>query len=161
MAVRLHTQMMTECCAYLRYKRQYNIVVDEYKNCDVIGLNDTSDFIEVEIKTSVADLKNDKKKPKHTWYGDDKSRKFKPNKFFFLVPEELFEKVKPYVEENFPYAGIMIWNQGGTKGRKFVADIKVKKHAKMLKSKKLTDKQFKDLIKRLVSSMIISKLKLL
>lgn len=147
--------------AYLRYKRQFNIVVDEYKNCDVIGLNDTSDFIEVEIKTSFADLKNDKKKPKHTWYGELKSRKFKPGKFFFMVPEELFEKVKPYVDEHFPYAGIMVWKPGKNKGRKFVADVKVKKHAKDLNSKKLTDKQFKDLLKRLVSSIVISKLKLI
>ena len=78
-----------------------------------------------------------------------------------MIPEELFETVKPYVEENFPYAGIMAWAPGKQKGKQFVTDIKIKKQAKTLKSKKLTDKQYIKFQKRIVSSMIISKLKLL
>ncbi len=161
MAVRLHSQMITEALCYLRYKRQFDLVADEYLKCDVLGLNGRDDLLEIEIKTSFADLKNDKKKPKHTWYGDDKSRKFKPSKFYFMVPEELVEKVRPYVEENFPYAGIMAWVPGTTRGSKFVTNVKIKKQAKALKNKKLTDKQYIKFQKRIVSSMIISKLKVL
>jgi hypothetical protein len=152
--------MITEALAYLRYKRQYILVVDEYKKCDVLAINGYTDIIEVEIKTSFADLKNDLKKPKHSWYGIEKSRKFKPQKFYFMIPEELFEKVEPYVKENFPYAGIMLWKPGTNKGRKFVTNIRIKKQAKDLKNKKLTNKQYIDIQKRVVSSMIIAKLKL-
>jgi hypothetical protein len=161
MAVRLHSQMITEALAYLRYKRQFELVADEYLKCDVLGLNGRDDLLEIEIKTSFADLKNDKKKPKHGYYGDDKSRKFKPSKFYFMVPEELVEKVRPYVEEHFPYAGIMAWVPGKKKGSKFLCNILIKKQAKALKNKKLTDKQYIKFQKRIVSSMIISKLKLL
>lgn len=60
------------------------------------------DIIEVEIKTSFAYLKNLKRSLSIPGK-EDKPRKFKPQKFYFIIPGELFKRVKTYVEEKeFP-----------------------------------------------------------
>lgn len=67
-------------------------------------------LIEVEIKTSVQDLKRDFKKPKHQIY----QRKGKvrnsaipwiPYQFYFAVPLGLYKKVRKLIPENY---GIMV-----------------------------------------------------
>jgi hypothetical protein len=47
-------------------------------------------MIEIEIKTSKADLNNDFKKPKHRIY-ETKQGPWVPHQFYFAVPEELVE----------------------------------------------------------------------
>jgi hypothetical protein len=157
MPVRKHTRLITECMAHLRYKKQCEYVVSEYNKCDVIGI-DKDTIYELEVKTTIADLKNELKKPKHKIY-DSKSRKFKPTYFYIVIPEELVEKAEVWIRENLPHAGLMSYKPSTFKRYKINTNIKVKKRAKKLNSKKFTDKQMAALIKRIVSSMLQTKIK--
>jgi hypothetical protein len=157
MTVRKHTRMITEALAHLRYKKQCEYVVSEFLNCDVLGI-DKDTIYEYEIKTSLADLKNEKKKPKHGIY-DSKSRKFKPTYFYILIPEELHEKAIKWVSENIPHAGVIAYKECTFKKYKINTNMKVKKRAKKLNSKKFTTNQMVSLVKRIVSSMVQTKIK--
>lgn len=67
-------------------------------------------LIEVEVKISVSDFKADFKKEKHKYLsGQDNSKKFIPNKFYYAVSEEIASKI-----EVPKYAGLIVISNNKT-----------------------------------------------
>jgi hypothetical protein len=91
---------------WLRFGKQYSFVATEagYWSADVLGTNGKQ-VIEIETKISKHDLKADIKKHKHYHY---KCAKFQsPNRFFFLVPENLAEEAAAQAESINPAYGVL------------------------------------------------------
>lgn len=102
-----------EGLCFLRYGRSMPFVATEVETiygtrADVFAANDTCS-IELEVKTSRSDLKNEfkAKANKHARYRDGDARA--PNWFWFLMPEALARdpQVQLIIETNAPYAGIL------------------------------------------------------
>ena len=93
---------------WLRYEKRCVIVLRERTprwiagHPDVIGLLPSRHLVEIEIKRSVSDFRADKNKPCR------RSREFymskNPKQFYYLMPKEIAEKVKPEIPE---WAGLM------------------------------------------------------
>lgn len=87
---------------YFRFKRRYLYIATEAGkfNSDIL-ISDGEQIIEVEVKISISDLKNEIKKKKHKIYASPTSyySKFLPNYFIFAVPESMLEKAKKYIRE--------------------------------------------------------------
>ena len=77
--------------ANYRFGKQCHLMATECGryNADFLAIINNK-LIEIEIKTSKADLNNDFKKPKHRIYASGNSY-WTPNEFYFAVPEELVE----------------------------------------------------------------------
>jgi len=79
---------------------------------DVIGITKSRFLIEIEIKRSVADFRNDAKKPhierrgtaEYSMIGADYTLKNSPKYFYYLMPRKIAEKV---INEIPPWAGLM------------------------------------------------------
>lgn len=105
----------SEALCWLRYSKQMPIVLTEGPrwNSDVIGLN-SSMWIEVEVKKSIADLRAEFKNKghKHFMYKATLERGetsgSEPNYFYFLTEAEIYEKALPIINEHAPYAGLVI-----------------------------------------------------
>ena len=118
-------QIKTALLKYFRFQR--SMIVGTEINCgvsgiaDVLAINDNQSLsYEVEIKTSIADLRKDFKDKnfKHSSLNHDK--RYNPNYFYFCVPEELYEKSKEIIYSNNKQYGIIIyeidrWNYGFVK----------------------------------------------
>lgn len=92
---------------YLRIKQRCTFIATEagYNSADVLGINEKK-MIEIEVKTSMVDFKNDFKKPKHYNYNKDEGgwrKQWIPNQFYFAVPPEMVEDVKKYLDEHTEY----------------------------------------------------------
>ena len=102
------THIKAAIFAWLRYDRGFSLVATEvecnYSISDVMAYED-GQFIEVEIKTSLADFKNDFKKVagrhinKHALMESWNGRTFIPNRFYFAIPEKLESKVVAFMDE--------------------------------------------------------------
>jgi len=117
-------QIKAAVASYYRYERQYPLVAFEVSSqlegwagevADVLVVDQHRHLIEVEVKLSIADLKRDVKKLKHqafrnTIKGNTMIRRMPTHLFYFAVPQEIANKVKPICDEFFPYAGIMAVN---------------------------------------------------
>lgn len=67
-------------------------------SADVLGINEKK-MIEIEVKTSIEDFKNDFKKLKHFTYGDETSRdQWIPTHFYFAMPEILIPEARAFLE---------------------------------------------------------------
>jgi len=98
--------------SYYRFKRGY-LCVDECActNGEISDiLVDTGKaIIDIEIKISKSDLiKGEARKTKHNNYKSSQDSKFRPNKFYLCVPEELREVAEEWVTETNPKYGIII-----------------------------------------------------
>lgn len=104
------TLLKTEALCWLRYTRKMDTVCTEggYWSADVIGATEKS-VIEVEVKTSRADLLAEfrNKKAKHTYYLNHTN--WSPNYFYFLVPLDLAPEAIEIVKEKFPKAGVLAY----------------------------------------------------
>lgn len=107
---------------------------------------------EFEIKTSVADLKNDIKKDKHKVYSGEtptgsycqyKNPLWKPNFFTFVVPNFIAEKAEEVIKKEFPFYGLMVLEDKDT----FFLDLSCRTpiKAKLLPNSDKTDKDIEDL----------------
>lgn len=128
---------------------------------DVLAINPEKDVLEFEVKTSIADLKNEfrSKELKHTIYQRcsefPKSQCLIPNKLYYVLPKDLIEQAAKILKDT-PY------------GLAQVNHTDVKKRTPMFtfvkRAKKLHDKAPKDLIKvitkRMSSELIYTLLKL-
>lgn len=112
-----------EMLSYLRFVRQYPLVCVEQFDQDIIAVDGRRRMLWVEVKVSIGDLLNDRKKAFHQSvrqmkhlplfggpntrfrYLDSKWWWF-PSRFFFAVPRELAEKANRKVVEWFPWAGL-------------------------------------------------------
>lgn len=104
---------------FLRFQKQYDCVCSEgVNNADISAIKNQK-LIEIEIKISKSDFKNELKHKswKHDKYKDLQALKNTdwmriPNKFFFCVPQEMEEWVLKEIENiNFKY-GLIVWQEG-------------------------------------------------
>lgn len=122
-----HEIIKTALLHYYRFKRN-SIIVGTEVDCDsgisdvLVGMDE--DIIDVEVKTSIQDLKRDftkykHKKPNHTRQA---------NKFYFCIPIDLYEKAIEIIKE-YPCYGILVYDNSW---RKLFDRIITKKRAKYL-----------------------------
>lgn len=86
--------------------------------CDFFRITKAGYFYEYEIKLTLSDFKADSKKGDYCWktqttktkYSQivDSEHKHRPSRFYYVVPEELEEKVAPLIPE---WAGLIV-NRG-------------------------------------------------
>jgi hypothetical protein len=93
---------------YLRYKRHCPIVAFERSHWpgtarpDVLGITKKQHIIEIEIKCSYSDFRaNSKKRGQEL---RERCGLYLPHYYYFLVPPELVERIKPELSDN---AGLM------------------------------------------------------
>ena len=117
-------QIKAAVASYWRYQRQCPVIAFEVNSqlegwagepADVLVLNQDRQLLEIEVKVSITDLKRDVKKDKHLRFrnrhnGITTDRRMMTYLFYFAVPQEIANKVKPVVDELFPYAGIIACN---------------------------------------------------
>lgn len=104
---------------FLRFQKQYDCVCTECVNNADISAIKNQKLIEIEIKISKSDFKNELKHKswKHDKYKDTQALKNTdwmriPNKFFFCVPQEMEEWALKEIENiNFKY-GLIVWQEG-------------------------------------------------
>ena len=101
-------EVKTAVASYLRYQRQCLLVSfergpDDYalEYPDVLAVTDDMRLLEVEVKISVSDFRNDSKKRK--WHPSLLDR-VAGRTFFYAVPRELIDAVKPCLRKG---AGLM------------------------------------------------------
>lgn len=108
---------------YLRYKRQFPLVACECSTmgdrADILAVDKKGFLWNVEIKVSLADLKNDQKKNTHKQInqirgngnGDMPANLYElrsslPARFYFAFPWDLKGCAETVVSELYPYAGV-------------------------------------------------------
>ncbi len=107
--------LKAEALAWIRYVKRMPVVVTEVGswNADALGLSEDT-VIEVEVKVSKADLRNEfkNKRAKHFLYGGGTGASYtghKPNYFYIMVPETLAQEAVKIVEEHSPNTGILAY----------------------------------------------------
>lgn len=123
---------------YLRYSKRLPIVCTEVGrwNADVLGISNTM-AIEIEVKVSKADLKNEfkNKRAKHYMYAHGEGSVNVPSYFYILVPETLADEAVTIVTEAAPKAGVLAYDTEGSGAAYNRQAVRVLKRAK-----KLTDR---------------------
>lgn len=103
-------KMKHQALCWLRLSQRCMFIATEVGgwNADVLGINEEK-MVEIEIKCSFEDFKNDFRKPKHRYYGGHWTTEWEnqwvPTHFYFAVTPDLIEKAKAYLkerEESFP-----------------------------------------------------------
>jgi hypothetical protein len=105
---------------FYKYERGADLVATEVEYMDFVAVLKNC-IIEVEIKVSVEDFKNDFKKPKHFYYtkwhnSQDLLDRHVPNKFYFAVPSTIKDKVVEYLasrkdKEKFANYGVISFTE--------------------------------------------------
>ena len=100
--------------SYMRYDRQCPVVALEASNMDVAAVTKARRLVEIEVKTSISDLRADKRKRKHRfWSKDAYIPRFRyipedsVSRFYFAVTYDLKDKAVKVCEELYPYAGLL------------------------------------------------------
>jgi hypothetical protein len=94
-----------EALKWLRLDQRCMFIATEVGgySADVLGINEKK-MIEVEVKVTFEDFKNDFKKHKHHTYsgkyGTEWEKQWIPTHFYFAVPEGLVEKVKAHLDSD-------------------------------------------------------------
>ena len=98
-------KMKHSVMAYFRFQRRFHLVCTEFDLKDVFAVKFEQDMqikeaIECEIKISLADLKRERKKPKH--------RKMTGiTHFYFAVPSTILRETVNFCEEFYPQYGVI------------------------------------------------------
>ena len=94
---------------------------------DLIFIRDDRMMVEVEIKVDTNDLKADLKKYKwkiytEGYYSPSSGINYRglPNYFYFAIPKDIYKECLPFIIEHFPFAGILVYNQGYVYSKKRV-----------------------------------------
>lgn len=101
-------KMKYEALWWLRVKQRCMFIATEVGaySSDVLGINEKK-MIEIEVKTTFEDFKNDFQKHKHYVYSgkyqSDYEGQWVPTHFYFVVPPELVDQVKKYLESDRGY----------------------------------------------------------
>lgn len=106
--------MKRELLKYFRFERGM-VTGTEVNSADVLSISDDlSRSYEIEIKTSLNDLKRDftKKAIKHA-YIENSNNKLNPNFFYFCIPEDVLEKAQEIIEINNDRYGIICMQKYG------------------------------------------------
>lgn len=133
--------LKVEALCWLRFTKHLPYVCTEVGpwSADVVGMN--SKFsVEVEVKTSKADLRREfsTKKAKHYLYANadgEAGLSTPPNYFYFLVPKDLQEYACETVAQLAPKAGVAVYDPDGLGlhrdgDKTFVARAPTRLHAK-------------------------------
>lgn len=96
--------------SYFRFNRSMIVGTEVYVLCGLADIlaTDKKKFYEVEIKTSISDLKADfkNKKHKHSFMKESHyANTYQPNYFYFGIPYDLLEKATPLIDKLY---GIII-----------------------------------------------------
>lgn len=116
--------MKAEQAAYWRFVRQMPLVAVEALDEDILVVTRSRKKIIVEIKVSIADLRHDITKSKHSairkvlglpylenqkecWWS--RPQDYVPHSFYFAVPSRIWNtpKAKEIFETMYPYAGVI------------------------------------------------------
>lgn len=95
-----------EALKWLRLDQRCMFIATEVGgySADVLGINEKK-MIEVEVKVTLEDFKNDFRKPKHRQYVDAYEmdyawhKQWVPTHFYFAVLPDMIPKVKEYLEQ--------------------------------------------------------------
>lgn len=119
------TDMKAELACYLRFVRQYKLVLVEQLDQDVIAVDSRRRVVWVEVKVSIADLMNDRRKKLHQcvrlmrglplFSGRQAQRAhdwfmkwaLAPARFFFAVPHTLEQAAHKKIIQHYPWAGLL------------------------------------------------------
>ncbi|HBY20085.1 MAG TPA: hypothetical protein DEG71_03595 [Clostridiales bacterium] len=144
--------------SHYRYKRQMHHLCSEVGtyNADFLVVNKLAYMYEFEIKISMSDLRNDKKKRKHFRYINISTLKygyqkyFIPNYFYYVVPEDMYDKAEEYILQNCPHYGIVIFKLG----RSMCLDSLItKRQASKLHDERCNKKAYEAIIARMSSEL--------
>ena len=100
---------------YFRYKKQCSVIAFEASNkllwatgepADILVVSESRMLYEIEVKISLTDLRNDKKKNKHYLFRN-RQNCLPVYKFYFAVPQELANAAIDIVKNYYPYAGLL------------------------------------------------------
>ncbi len=124
---------------------------------DVIGITKSRFLIEIEIKRSVADFRNDAKKPhianrgtaEYSMIGADYTLKNSPKYFYYMMPRKIAEKV---IDEIPAWAGLMCESES------FMTAMVLKPAPANAKSKKMSLEECVRAVRLMVNHMMTTKL---
>ena len=133
---------------WLRYKQRCYIITWERSpwpharhKPDLVGVTESRHVIEIEIKRTMGDFKQDEEKV--IWHQRRMCTFPSPAKFYYMVPPELVEKVRPLLKEGH---GLLAWS-GESKWSKLPL-LEVQKGATTNRlSKPLTLRQMVDMVR--------------
>lgn len=155
-SVRISDTIKLDLMKFLRFEKQFDCVCSEGVNNADISAIKKGKLIEIEIKISKSDFKNELK---HKGWKHDKYKNITkidaewmkvPNKFYFCVPKEMEEWALEEVDKiNIKY-GLMVWQKNG---------IYIRKHALHLHTKEINIFSLVDFSKRITSELINLKIK--
>ena len=127
--------VMTALMCYFRYKRNALVASEvdlySYGKSDIVA--DTGKVTyDVEIKTTINDLKRDFKKYKHSMldYAAGKSSYWVPNYFYFCLPVLLIDKAKVIINEQGNKFGILSYDYENSRfyiPEKFIKSVQIGK----------------------------------
>lgn len=144
---------------YFRFRRKFKFIATEAGrfNSDIL-VSDEDRIIEVEVKCTIHDLKNDAKKRKHSIYLKPTTyyKQFVPNYFFFAMPESMIEKCLDYLKDN-PLYGVISISEKEIKSKNDVYCKIVKRPKQMHKHFNL--KLHNQILLRMGSELIRGRLK--
>ena len=144
---------------YWRYKRQCPLVAIETNlklrpwrggdRADVLVMTTGKQLVEIEVKTSIEDLKRDANKEIH---GDiDKEfNKYPIHAFFFALPEEIEKEAKTIIITEFPHAGIL---SVGRNSKRYYPEVKITKLPKKFNNPVLGEGQIRQLMKGMSATL--------
>jgi len=170
-------EMRAKVAYYFRYQLQCPLVAIEANTlltsfnsggqADVMAINKKRQVIEVEIKTSIADMRKDIHKPKHYWLWRDhfdeqpsddmferrplwkrerrRASAIGPgisrpacHLFYFAVPPDLVNKAREVCDELYPYAGLLAVDRKMDRALYYITTAK---KAKVYKREKASPQQ--------------------
>lgn len=147
-------RLKNEALKWLRFEKRYNVACTELRTglwiADVFGLGprlpNPYNAIEIEVKISMADLRNDfkNKAQKHLMYLD--SVQNVPNYMYFMVPPELVEQAQAFLATKNPKYGIITSPVYGG-----VQSVKI---PKKLHSSPPSDKLFTNCVRRMGNELV-------
>ena len=144
---------------YFRFKRRFKYIATEAGkfNSDVLISNE-SQILEIEVKVSFADLKNEFKKRKHEIYKSPSYyyKQYLPNFFYFAVPRTLVRQSLLFLKDS-PY-GLISISTKSLSNKKDETYCKILKRAKPIHDK-FNERLHDQIILRMGSELIRSKLK--
>lgn len=132
-------EIKTKLMHFFRFRKRYKFIATEAGRweSDVLVGNE-EEVIEIEVKVSLADFKNDFKKKKHSVYKNPTPyhKGNLPNKFYFCVPPELVGEVMPLLKGS-PYGLLECLADKITPKGSFIKTIKKAEELRQGVSKKL------------------------
>jgi hypothetical protein len=150
------TILKTAALCWLRFGKQMPYVATEVGgfSADVLGANEKM-ICEVEVKVSKSDLRRDFVKEKHGLYKLDSGRPgWKPNYFYFIVPESLYQEAVKLAEEHNSKIGILSFRESASLWGQHITDrITVMKKASRLHKTPPSPFLLQQIAKRMASDL--------